>query len=103
MLSRDLMEMMPGVEGFTRKNLQNATRFYRFYSTDENQKQLVSISQDEDDNENRKQLENYRLKELIIEDLKIYKSASITEIQKRIGEEIPSKKIWNQLTLIARG
>ena len=46
MLSHDLMEMMPGVEGFTRKNLQNATRFYRFYSTDENQKQLVSISQD---------------------------------------------------------
>ena len=55
MLSHDLMEMMPGVEGFTRKNLQNATRFYRFYSTDENQKQLVSISQDEDDNQNRKQ------------------------------------------------
>ena len=55
MLSHDLMEMMPGVDGFTRKNLQNATRFYRFYSTDENQKQLVSISQDEDDNQNRKQ------------------------------------------------
>lgn len=56
MLSRDLMEIMPGVEGFTRKNLQNATRFYRFYSTDENQKQHVSLSQDEDNNENRKQL-----------------------------------------------
>lgn len=42
MLSHDLMEMMPGVDGFTRKNLQNATRFYRFYSVDENRKQLVS-------------------------------------------------------------
>lgn len=42
MLSHDLMEMMPGVDGFTRKNLQNATRFYRFYSADENRKQLVS-------------------------------------------------------------
>lgn len=41
-LSHDLMEMMPGVDGFTRKNLQNATRFYRFYSADENRKHLVS-------------------------------------------------------------
>ena len=55
MLSRDLMEMMPGVEGFTRKNLQNATRFYRFYSTGENRKQLVSKSQDGDIIQNRKQ------------------------------------------------
>ncbi|MCQ2343802.1 MAG: putative DNA binding domain-containing protein [Paludibacteraceae bacterium] len=47
-----------------------------------------------------KRIESYRLKELIIEDLKIYKSASITEIQKRIGEEIPSKKIWNQLNIL---
>lgn len=47
-----------------------------------------------------KRIENYRLKELIIEDLKIYKCASITEIQKRIGEEIPAKKIWNQLNLL---
>lgn len=55
MLSHDLMEMMPGVERFTRKNLQNATRFYRFYSTVENQKQLVSKSQDRDLIQNRKQ------------------------------------------------
>lgn len=48
MLSHDLIEMMPGIEGFTRKNLQNATRFYRFYSAEENRKQLVSKSQDED-------------------------------------------------------
>lgn len=41
-LSHDLMEMMPGIEGFSRKNLQNATRFYRFYSTVESRKQLVS-------------------------------------------------------------
>ena len=44
-----------------------------------------------------KRIEDYRLKELILEDLKIYKTASLAEIQKRIGEEIPSKKIWNQL------
>lgn len=48
MLSHDLMEMMPGVEGFTRKNLQNATRFYRFYTAVENRKQLVTKSQYED-------------------------------------------------------
>ncbi|MBQ0120490.1 MAG: DUF1016 family protein, partial [Bacteroidales bacterium] len=54
-LSHDLTEMMPGVDGFTRKNLQNATRFYRFYSTYANQKQFVSISQDEGDTQNRKQ------------------------------------------------
>ena len=44
-----------------------------------------------------KRIEDYRLKELILEDLKIYKTASLAEIQKRIGEEIPSRKIWNQL------
>lgn len=44
-----------------------------------------------------KRIEDYRLKELILEDLKIYKTASLAEIQKRIGEEIPSKKIWIQL------
>lgn len=47
-----------------------------------------------------KRIESYRLKELIMEDLKIYKSASITEIQKRIGEEILPKKIWNQLNIL---
>lgn len=47
-----------------------------------------------------KRIESYRLKELIMEDLKIYKSASIPEIQKRIGEEIASKKIWNQLNVL---
>lgn len=35
-----------------------------------------------------------------MEDLKIYKSASITEIQKRIGEEILPKKIWSQLNIL---
>ena len=51
-----------------------------------------------------KRIEDYRLKELILEDLKIYKTASLAEIQKRIGEEIPSKKIWNQLQkLVANG
>lgn len=56
MLSHDLMEMMPGVEGFTRKNLQNATRFYRFYSAGENRKQLVSKSKGDDNLPNRQQV-----------------------------------------------
>ena len=48
-----------------------------------------------------KRIEDYRLKKLILEDLKIYKTASLSEIQKRIGEEIPSRKIWNQLQKLA--
>lgn len=47
-----------------------------------------------------KRIETYRLKELILEDLKIYKESSITEIQKRIGEEILQKKIWEQLNVL---
>lgn len=47
-----------------------------------------------------KRIENYRIKELILEDLKIYKVASANEIQKRIGEEIPSKKVWEQLQIL---
>ena len=39
-----------------------------------------------------KRIEKYRIKELIIEDLKIYKEATKSEIQSRIGEEIPPKK-----------
>ncbi len=51
-----------------------------------------------------KRKESYRLKELIIEDLKIYKEASIGDIRNRIGEEITSKKIWKQLQeLITEG
>ena len=47
-----------------------------------------------------KRIEDYRIKELILEDLKIYKVASANEIQKRIGEEIPSKKVWKQLQVL---
>ena len=51
-----------------------------------------------------KRIENYRLKELILEDLKIYKEATIGDIRKRIGEEIATKKIWTQLQeLISEG
>lgn len=51
-----------------------------------------------------KRIEDYRIKELIKEDLRLYKMASALEIQKRIGEEIPLKKIWEQLqVLIAEG
>ena len=44
-----------------------------------------------------KRIENYRIRELIIEDLKIYKCASLNDIHERIGKEIPTKKIWLQL------
>ena len=47
-----------------------------------------------------KRIEDYRLKELITEDLKIYKIASLSEIQKRIGTEIAAKKIWKQLQIL---
>ena len=51
-----------------------------------------------------KRIEKYRIKELIIEDLKIYKEATKSEIQSRIGAEIPPKKIWEQINiLIAEG
>jgi len=41
-LSRDLKEIMPEVDGFSRKNLQNATRFYRLYASIKTWKQPVS-------------------------------------------------------------
>lgn len=47
-----------------------------------------------------KRIEDYRLKELIFQDLSIYKEASLSDIQKRIGEEIASKKIWKQLLVL---
>ena len=39
-----------------------------------------------------KRIEDYRIRELIIEDLKIYKCASLNDIHERIGKEIPAKK-----------
>ncbi len=51
-----------------------------------------------------KRIEDYRIRELIIEDLKIYKEASSVEIRTRIGSEIPVKKIWKQINnLVAEG
>ena len=47
-----------------------------------------------------KRIEDYRIKELIIEDLKIYKESSLADIRLRIGEEIPTKKIWTQLQIL---
>ena len=45
-------------------------------------------------------IEDYRIRELIVEDLKIYKEASSMEIQSRIGNEIPLKRIWRQLHIL---
>lgn len=51
-----------------------------------------------------KRIEPYRIKELILEDLKIYRISSIQEIQERIGKEISIRKIRIQLnTLINEG
>ena len=44
-----------------------------------------------------KRIEPYRLRELIIEDLKIYECASLRDIQQRIGDEICYQKLWKQL------
>lgn len=44
-----------------------------------------------------KRIEDYRIRELIIEDLKIYKEAPLRDIHQRIGSEIPYKKVLVQL------
>lgn len=44
-----------------------------------------------------KRIEDYRLKELIIEDLKIYKEAKLADIRERIGTEISEKRIKAQI------
>ena len=44
-----------------------------------------------------KRIEDYRLKELIIEDLKIYKEARIGDIRERVGSEISEKRIKTQI------
>lgn len=44
-----------------------------------------------------KRIEDYRLKELIIEDLKLYKEARIGDIQERIGSEISEKRVKAQI------
>ena len=51
-----------------------------------------------------KRIESYRLRELIMEDLKIYQPCPISDIHIRIGKEIPLRKIQFQLKqLIAEG
>ena len=51
-----------------------------------------------------KRIEPYRLRELIIEDLKIYECSGLKDIQQRIGSEIPYKKILAQMkSMLADG
>lgn len=50
-----------------------------------------------------KRIESYRLRELIIEDLKIYGPCSIRDIHERIGKEIPLRKIQSQLKNLLDG
>lgn len=51
-----------------------------------------------------KRIENYRIRELIIEDLKIYNCASLMDIHERIGKEISYKKVLAQMKqLVAEG
>ena len=47
-----------------------------------------------------KRIEDYRLKELIATDLELYKTASLKDLRLRIGEEIPAKKVRNQLQVL---
>lgn len=44
-----------------------------------------------------KRIEDYRLKELILEDLKLYKEAQIGDIHQRVGPEINRKRIKRQI------
>ncbi len=44
-----------------------------------------------------KRIEDYRIRELIIEDLKIYNCAPLKDIHQRIGVEIPYKKLLAQI------
>ena len=44
-----------------------------------------------------KKIETHRLRELIVQDLKIYKAASLGEIHQRIGLEIPRRKVQHEL------
>jgi len=44
-----------------------------------------------------KRIESYRLRELIMEDLKIYQPCSINDIHERIGKEIPLRKLQFQI------
>lgn len=44
-----------------------------------------------------KRIEDYRLKELILEDLRLYKEAKLSDIRERIGTEISVKRIKTQL------
>jgi ATP-dependent DNA helicase RecG len=46
---------------------------------------------------NLKRIENYRLEELIYQDLNIYDDSLINDIHKRIGEEIPLRKLKTTL------
>lgn len=46
---------------------------------------------------NLKKIENYRIKELIIEDLKIYKECTMSDLNERIGKEISRRKILREL------
>jgi len=47
-----------------------------------------------------KRIEDYRIRELIIEDLKIYKESPLKDIHKRIGTEIPYKKVLAQIKML---
>lgn len=47
-----------------------------------------------------KGIERHRLRELILRDLEIYRKASISQIHKRIGEEIPRSKLQYELRLM---
>jgi len=47
-----------------------------------------------------KRIEDYRLRQLIIEDLQIYAEASVSEISQRIGKEVETRRLKNMLKIM---
>jgi len=51
-----------------------------------------------------KRIEDYRIKQLLLEDLKIYECSGLKDIHQRIGKEISYKKVLSQMkTLVTEG
>jgi len=49
-----------------------------------------------------KRIENYRIKELIVEDLKIYQPCGLHDIHERIGKEINYRKLQSQMQALIK-
>jgi ATP-dependent DNA helicase RecG len=52
---------------------------------------------------NLKRIEDHRLKELIIEDIRTFPESTLSEIHERIGKEIKEKKLRDQIKILVDG